>query len=72
MKKQERIPDETIKILHEMVIGKKILVKKGDDKIQGICEYFGYNPHLPDWGLQVTIERMPITNLDIKDIEIVE
>lgn len=39
--------------------------------VAGICKFIGHNPHLPSWELQITIERMPIPNVDEKTIELI-
>ena len=75
---EERIPESTIEVLREQLLGKRIAVSGqkyqgrplGD--IVGKCEYFGYNPFFPEWNLQVTINRMPIANVSISQIKIVD
>ena len=67
---EERISDEVMDTFKQQILGKKIRVKTKD--VEGICEYFGYNPNFPSWKIQVTIGRMPITHLKISDIELLE
>ena len=40
--------------------------------ISGVCTFIGYNPNFPSWGLQVTINRMPITNVDASTIKLID
>ena len=63
---EERISEETLDELRKQILGKKIEVRDNG----GICEYFGYNKYLPTYGLQVTIGRMPITNLKLTEIKV--
>lgn len=71
-----------IKELQEKYLGKKISVPyKGhpmcknmyeDARIGGICDFIGINEHIPEWGLQVTIGRMPLSNVDPLTIKLLE
>lgn len=76
--KEEKIPETTIQQLREQLIGKTVSVTgqryRGRDigVIIGTCEYFGYNEVLEDWGLQITIDRMPLSNVSISQINIIE
>ena len=73
--------EKFVKELQDKFLGKRIRVpwenktgfgiKRPDDCVVGICEFIGPNPTFPSWGLQVTIGRMPITNVDYKKIELV-
>jgi hypothetical protein len=75
---ETKIPDVTIAAMREQLLGKRISVSgqlyqgKPIGDIVGKCEYFGYNQFLPSWGLQVTIDRMPISNVLLSQIKIVE
>jgi hypothetical protein len=74
--------EEFVKELQDKFLGKLISVPwenttgfgivKPNDTINGICEFIGPNPHFPSFGLQVTIGRMPIRNVDYKRIKIIE
>lgn len=65
--------------LRDKYLGKRIEVpyshpmKVGSAKetVAGICQYIGINPMFPSWGIQVTIDRLPISNVDISKINIV-
>jgi len=63
---EERISEETLDELRKQILGKKIEVRD----VVGLCEYFGYNKYFPTYGLQVTIGRMPITNLKLTEIKV--
>ena len=64
--------------LQKKYLGKKIKVPI-DNKILntnlryiiGNCDFIGYNEYLPSWGLQVTIDRLPISNVDVTKIELI-
>jgi hypothetical protein len=73
--------EKFVKELQDKFLGKKIRVPwvnesgfgivRENDTITGICEFIGPNPTFPSFGLQVTIGRMPIRNVDYKKIELV-
>lgn len=73
--------DKLIKELQDKFLGKRIRVpytnttgygtKTANDSVVGLCQFIGPNPNFPTWGLQVTLDRMPITNVDYKKIELV-
>ena len=75
---EERIPEATIEMMREQLLGKRVSVSKqkflgkyvGD--ISGICDFFGYNKHIPEWGLQITIDRLPISNVKISQIKLLD
>lgn len=64
----DKISDDIIISIREQILGKRIKVKN----VIGICEYFGYNEYFPSWKLQVTIGRMPISHLELSDIELLK
>jgi hypothetical protein len=63
----ERIPQQIIDQMSKDLVGKKVRFKKEIGK----CDYFGYS-FFESWGLQITIDRTPFSNVDIKDIEVIE
>jgi len=75
---ETKIPEVTISALREQLLGKRISVSgqtysgKPIGDIVGKCEYFGYNQFLPSWGLQVTVDRMPISNVSLSQIKILD
>jgi len=64
----ERIVEDQINFIRETLIGKRIRARD----IIGVCEFFGYNEFFPSWKLQVTIGRLPVTHLELSDIELVD
>lgn len=80
-KKEKEMNDKFVKELQDKFLGKRISVpwtnttgfgtKIPNDTVVGICEFIGPNPLFPSWGLQVTIGRMPITNVDYTKIKLV-
>lgn len=69
----------TDKELQDRYLGQKVRIPfhhpmgvGSDNKtITGICKFIGHNPHLPSWGLQLTIGRTPVPNVDETTIEII-
>lgn len=61
----------TDKELQDNYLGKRIRVPFRDSTVTGICKFIGHNPHLPTWELQVTIGRLPISNVDETKIELI-
>jgi hypothetical protein len=53
-------------------IGKRISVIGDVGKVVGICDSLGYNEFFPSWGFQVTISRMPVSNVKTNSIHLVE
>lgn len=52
-------------------IGKRVSVKMADKSVVcGVLQFAGNNENFPSWGLQLTIDRMPITNVDVNNIEL--
>ena len=80
----KRLTEDTVKAMREMLIGNRVKVAGCKSKTQmadgtynlgnvvGECTFFGYNTHLPSFGLQITVDRMPLTNIDISQIELIE
>ena len=75
-----QLTPQQIKQLQDKFLGKRISVPwinttgyggTGEDNVSGVCEFIGYNPSLPSWGLQVTIGRMPIQNVDYTKIKLI-
>ena len=73
----EKIDETQMKIIQEQLVGKRVRLKgytnigpfpKSD--IAGICDSIGYNPYFPSFSLQITINRMPCTNIQLSQITI--
>lgn len=68
-----RLPDDVLKHLEETFKGKRISVEDSKGEVWiGECYFIGHNPYLPSWGLQVTLDRTPISNVKLSSIKIVE
>jgi len=52
----------------QTLIGKRVLI----GEIGGILEFLGHNEHFPNWGLQATINRMPIQNVSLDKIKVLD
>jgi hypothetical protein len=73
---EQKIPQVVLDGLKEKFLNRKVRVqyinRSGhEDFIQGECTFIGINSHIPSWGLQVTVNRMPITNVAINNISLV-
>ena len=69
----DRLPEDVLKHLEETFKGKRISVKDGKGETWiGECYFIGHNPHLPSWGLQVTLDRTPISNVVLSSIKLVD
>lgn len=56
----------------QQLLGKRVLVKTKTGDVGGIMEFLGYNDMFPSWGLQITIGRMPIQNISLSDIKVLD
>ena len=69
----QQLPQEVLQELEDQFLNKRISVDIENDKsIIGVCEFIGHNPFFPHWGLQVVVNRYPITNVSIKSIHLAE
>lgn len=65
----QQIPEVVIDQLQKAFLHKKVVVFDSKNRRWvGKCNFIGLNPFILSWGLQVTINRTPITNVAIKDI----
>lgn len=64
------ITEEQLKEL----LNKKVLYMNADKSIQiaGKLTFYGFNHLLPNWKYQLTIDRMPITNVDLENDTLTE
>jgi hypothetical protein len=70
---EQRLPDDILKHLEETFKGKRISVEDSKGIVWvGDCEFIGHNSFFPSWGLQVTLNRTPITNVKLSSIQIRE
>jgi hypothetical protein len=75
----EKIDEIQMVVIQEQLIGKRVRLKghknigpSPNSDIVGNCDFIGYNPHFPSFGLQITIDRMPCTNIKLSQISIEE
>ena len=75
----EKIDEVQMKLIQEQLVGKRIRLKGfknigpfPDSDIVGKCDSIGYNPHFASFGLQITIDRMPCTNIKLSQISLEE
>jgi hypothetical protein len=52
----------------QTLIGKRVLIGNAG----GILEFLGYNERFPTWNLQATIGRMPIQNVSLNEIKVLD
>ena len=62
----ERIKQEIIQEMSETLVGKRVAYRD----MTGKCDYFGYS-FFESWGLQLTIDRTPISNVKISEIKLI-
>lgn len=57
--------------LAQLLIGKRVQVKGNTppELYGGILTFIGPNPYFPSWGIQATISRMPISNIDLNSLK---
>ena len=67
-----RIPDNIIQQLKSDLTGKRVRVTNKKIDVVGIVTFIGYNEFLPNWNLQVTLDRLPIDNVELTDIKVLE
>jgi hypothetical protein len=71
MKTQTHILTESeIQQLRDTFLGKKVEVIGDGGRYVGVADFIGYNQFLPSYGFQVTLSRMPVTNVDPKSIKL--
>lgn len=54
----------------QKLIGQKVFLTKNDLTIGGTLQFVGPNEHFPSWGIQATIDRMPVTNIDLNKLKV--
>jgi len=67
-----KIPNNIIQQLKSDLTGKRVRVTNKKIDVVGIVTFIGYNEFLPSYNLQVTIDRLPIDNVELTDIKILE
>jgi hypothetical protein len=81
---ERKLSVDTITAMQAMLIGNRVKVTGCKSKnimpdgtfnlgnVIGECTFFGYNPHFPSFGLQITVDRLPVINIDISQIKLLE
>jgi len=67
------IEEANEKFLNKHVTVKNVKFRSDDDKtctMGGICQFLGYNEFIPSWGLQITLSRTPLPNINLEDISL--
>jgi hypothetical protein len=65
------LTESEIQQLRDTFLGKKIELIGDGGKFTGVVDFIGYNEHLINYGFQVTIDRMPVTNVKPNSIKLV-
>lgn len=66
-----RLSPKQISELKTKFLGKKITFRDTNGvKHVGTSDFIGYNEFFPMWGLQITIDRTPITNVNHSTIQL--
>jgi hypothetical protein len=64
------LTESEIQQLRDTFLGKKVEVIGDGGRYVGVVDFIGYNQFLPSYGFQVTLGRMPVTNVDPKSIKL--
>ena len=67
-----QLNQQTLDVLKEQFLGKRVSIGTPKGKFAGVCNFIGHNEFFPSFGLQVTIDRTPVTNVEIKNIKLLE
>lgn len=73
LKEQEtkKYSEQEIEDMKNKFMGTYVTLKNKDgEEWVGKVNFLGYNPHIPDWGFQVTLGRTPIRHVDPESIVI--
>lgn len=54
----------------EASIGKRVCVKTKQGTVCGVLQFAGMNEYLPSYGYQVTIDRLPVPNINPVDVSL--
>lgn len=66
----KRLTDAQISELRDNFLGKKIELKGDGGRYVGTVDFIGYNENLPTYGFQVTLDRMPVSNVNPNSIKL--
>jgi hypothetical protein len=65
------LTNSEISLLRNKFIGNKVELIGDGGRFVGVVDFIGYNEHLTNYGFQVTIDRMPVTNVKPNSIKLV-
>lgn len=62
----------TLEEAQKLYVGKRVVVKNamGKDSVAGLCTFLGHNEMIPSWGIQITIDRTPISNIQLEQLSV--
>jgi len=52
----------------QTLLGKRVLI----GEVGGILEFLGHNENMPSWGLQATVNRLPIQHVSLDKIKVLD
>lgn len=57
----------------QTLIGKRVLIKTNKGvEVGGILDFLNYNENIPSWGLQATVDRLPIQHVSLDNIKVLD
>lgn len=75
---KKRLSKDKLQSLRQKFMGKRVRIKNykfvyGDvSDVVGVVTFLGYNRFFPSWNLQVTVNRLPLQNISLDQIELEE
>lgn len=67
----KKLSYEELQSMTDKFLNKKIsLVDRNGKTWIGNCQFLGYNRYMESWGLQVTLDRTPITHINSTSIKL--
>jgi histidyl-tRNA synthetase len=64
------LTESEIQQLSDTFLGKKVEVIGDGGRYVGVVDFIGYNQFLPSYGFQVTLDRMPVSNVNPNSIKL--
>jgi hypothetical protein len=81
---ERKLNEATAAAMQLMLLGKRVKVTGCKSKypmpdgtynlgnVIGECTFFGYNQHFPEFVLQITVDRMPLFNINILQVNLLD
>jgi hypothetical protein len=70
---KQRLTEQQVQKLKDRFMGKRISFETDSgEKWTGTCQFLGYNPYLPSWEFQITVDRTPCSHVNPDTIKLVE